>query len=149
MVKKTIIIFIIALWASCWSYDFYHVGLAVSGVILSYWIACLFNHLWIRLSVLFLSSGALIQIGVLARRAFLEKGLWQVISDNPSINVVGDIVHGYRSIVMSFYASIDALVRAVGWGDYSYLDLLNLRFVVAAWLLVGFSIYFWRIKDKK
>jgi len=140
-VRASIILFIVAILVATLRHDVYQVGLAVSSTMFCLWIALCFERKFARIVILVGGSITLAQISVLVRRAFLEEGLWATAKKNPFGLIVGDVIYGFKSIVLSLVSTIHAVIKAVGWSDYASIESLNYRFVVTAWLLVCLSVY--------
>ena len=145
--KVSVVAFVAAVVISTLRHDIYQVGLAVASIILCTWVARCFERKVTSLAVLITGSVVLAQLSVLIRQAFLEEGLWTTAKANPLGFIVGDLVYGFKSVVLVLYQSTVALIQAVGWSDYSSLESLNYRFAVVGWLLVGLSIYLLLIKQ--
>ena len=140
-IKIPTAIFVVALMLSMLPHDIYQVGLAISSIMLCFWLGKCFKNRWAGIGVFAASSIILAQLSVLARRAFLDDGLTITAKNNPLGFIVGDIIHGLRRVIEMFVLSIIGFVKAIGWGEYQGIETLNYRFVMVGWLIVGMGIY--------
>ena len=148
-INPTSAIFVVAVAVSMLRHDVYQVGLAASSVILCYWAAACLRKGWARVALFIPCSIALAQMAVIIRRAVLDNGIVQAAKASPVGYVVGDIVHGFRRVILTFVESVEALIRAGGWADYSGLETLNYRYVLVGWLIVILSIVLYAQRPQK
>lgn len=140
-IKPSALVFVMAVGLSTCRHDIYHAAIATASIIGCFWLARCFKNRRVSIGILLIGSVTVTQLAVSFRRGFLETGWWNMAAKSKFMVFGADVLHGFREVAVMSYSMVVAVVKALGWADYSKFEGLNPRFFVATCLLLILSIY--------
>lgn len=142
-IRISVIAFLLAVLVSLLPYELHQLGLGTAAVILCYWIASAVSNRWAGLTIFIPSAVATTQLLVTARRMICEEGLYATLKSDESLPMylVGDVLYGFKHLVMTMYESVAACVNYLGDETaLTRIEGMNPRLFIVGWLILGFSI---------
>ena len=110
-------------------HDSYHAFLAIASAMLAYFLALsLFSSKFWRFIMFVLFSVSICQLSVTIKKAVMDVGFRQVAREKPLGVLFGDMVYGFKAVLMTIGKVTGAFYNAWGLDQYSSIESLNYRF---------------------
>lgn len=112
------------------------IGLGVASIILAYWVARTIKTKPCRIALMTIFGIILMQWSVTGQ-AMAWHGIPEVVSQKGIAGMMlADAIYGFKYIPLTLVDSCHGVYMGLRYDDFAFVEKMNPRFVVVAWLIV-------------